>query len=157
MNGVSPLSKTETQTATAVVIHKDGQHVLLHKREDFRFWSLPGGGVDAGETPEQAALRETMEETGYQIEIAGYVGVYQRPQFHETRFVYRARVIGGEVIERGPEALMVDRFLPEALPARLGPSIGEIVADAISAAVHPLRKTIRFPVWQVWAVGLMIG
>lgn len=39
-------------------------HVLWVKRKDCGIWVLPGGGIDQGETPEEAALRELMEETG---------------------------------------------------------------------------------------------
>lgn len=41
-------------------------HVLWVKRKDCGIWVLPGGGIDLGETAEEAALRELMEETGVQ-------------------------------------------------------------------------------------------
>jgi len=56
------MSKPVSRLATAVVIDTDHWCVLLHKRADFRPGALPGGGLDAGETPEQAAIRETFEE-----------------------------------------------------------------------------------------------
>jgi 8-oxo-dGTP pyrophosphatase MutT (NUDIX family) len=34
-----------------------------------RFWSFPGGALEAGETPQQAAIRETLEETGYKVAL----------------------------------------------------------------------------------------
>lgn len=148
------MKQTKTQTATAVVIHADGQRVLLHKREDFRIWALPGGGLEEGETPKQAAIRETFEETGYQIEIERCIGEYQRPQFHDTRFVYRGRVIGGEPIVRGPETVAVDWFLPDDLPSKLGPSVAGIITVALQEGDTPLQKNILFPVWQVWLAKL---
>ncbi len=40
-------------------------------------WTLPGGGVDRGETAEQAAIREAHEETGFEVKtIAGEIGTY---------------------------------------------------------------------------------
>ena len=70
---------------TAVVIHEDGERVLLHQRKDFRWWALPGGNIEDGESPGQAAIRETFEETGYQIEIDKFVGKYYRPQLNDVR------------------------------------------------------------------------
>jgi 8-oxo-dGTP pyrophosphatase MutT (NUDIX family) len=50
-------------TGSAVVIGPRG--VLLHLHKRLGLWLQPGGHIDAGETPEQAALRETLEETGF--------------------------------------------------------------------------------------------
>ena len=47
--------------------------MLLVEHEDpstkARFWSVPGGGIEEGESQEQAAIRETMEETGYHVTL----------------------------------------------------------------------------------------
>ena len=51
--------------AAGVVFIADGDKVLLVKRADSGEWGLPGGGVEPGETPEQAAMRECLEELGY--------------------------------------------------------------------------------------------
>ena len=44
-----------------------------------RFWSLPGGAIETGETASEAAIRETFEETGYQVELTsrGFSTNYQ--------------------------------------------------------------------------------
>ena len=44
-----------------------------------RFWSLPGGAIEAGETASEAAIRETFEETGYQVQLTskGFSTGYQ--------------------------------------------------------------------------------
>ena len=56
----------------------DAGKVLLIKRRDFQVWALPGGGIDAGESVAQAAVRETREETGLEVELQHLVGVYSR-------------------------------------------------------------------------------
>lgn len=43
--------------------------ILLTKRLDVPVWVLPGGGIDEGETPEEACIREIKEETGLEAEI----------------------------------------------------------------------------------------
>ncbi|HET9830904.1 MAG TPA: NUDIX hydrolase [Vicinamibacterales bacterium] len=63
----------------AVVL--DGQRVLLVKRGHAPLkgqWSLPGGGVETGETLEQAVAREVLEETGVTIEVGPIVEVLDR-------------------------------------------------------------------------------
>lgn len=55
--------------ASIGIVLNDQREVLLVKRSDVPVWVLPGGGVDAGESFEEAALREIEEETGFRIEI----------------------------------------------------------------------------------------
>jgi 8-oxo-dGTP diphosphatase len=137
------------QFANAVVIHEDGQRVLLYKREDFRIWALPGGNIEAGETPDQAAVREVFEETGYHVEIDSLVGVYQRPQLNDERYVYRAFLIGGKPIDRGPETVAVAWFYPEKFPTGLAPSVAEIVTDAFANHGEILTKEQFYPPWKI--------
>lgn len=56
----------------ARIVVTDGSHVLLLADTDpgipgSRWWVTPGGGIDAGETPRRAAVRELAEETGLQV------------------------------------------------------------------------------------------
>jgi 8-oxo-dGTP pyrophosphatase MutT (NUDIX family) len=87
-----------------VAVHtEDG--LLLIERADDGYWALPGGLVDVGETFVQAAVREAKEETGYDVEVTGLVGLYSDPQHvtsyddgtvsQECSMVFRARVTGG--------------------------------------------------------------
>ena len=55
-----------------LLIDPDGRLLLIHERTDdlaATFWITPGGGLEAGETPQQAAIRETYEETGIEITL----------------------------------------------------------------------------------------
>ena len=72
-------------------------------------WTLPGGGIDFGEHPRDAALRELTEETGLSGEIVeladvdSWAGHFVHPEdgvptdFHAVRVIYRVRVTGGEL------------------------------------------------------------
>ncbi|PSL37267.1 ADP-ribose pyrophosphatase YjhB (NUDIX family) [Labedella gwakjiensis] len=59
---------------TAVI--RDGDRFLLARHRHSGLWSLIGGGVEPGEEPAEALLREVLEETGAHIRIRGIVGVY---------------------------------------------------------------------------------
>lgn len=59
-----------THISTGVAVVKDGQILLIRRSvDDFLggYYELPGGGVDAGETIEHAAMREMKEETGLEV------------------------------------------------------------------------------------------
>jgi ADP-ribose pyrophosphatase YjhB (NUDIX family) len=60
-------SKGEILKAGCVVINKG--KVLLVTTEDHSLWGYPKGHAESGETLEQVALRETLEETGYKVQI----------------------------------------------------------------------------------------
>jgi len=67
---MTPLAVVDT-----AVIHPEGK-VLLIRRIDNGLWALPGGACDVGETPAEAAARETWEESGYVVEITRLLGVF---------------------------------------------------------------------------------
>jgi 8-oxo-dGTP pyrophosphatase MutT (NUDIX family) len=133
-----------------VVVDGDQRRVLLHKREDFRIWALPGGGVDEGETPEQAAVRETVEETGYQVEVVAFVGEYHHPQLKDWCYVYKGALLGGEPISQGPETLEVGWFPPDELPKRVSPSVHMIIRDSFSSPATSFVRVVKYPIWQVF-------
>jgi ADP-ribose pyrophosphatase len=66
-------------------------------------WTLPGGGLDFGEAPEAAVVRELTEETGYRGEVVALADVADRlfsnvragGRLHAIRIVYRVQVTGG--------------------------------------------------------------
>src|SRR5436190_998514 len=80
------------------VIRRD--EVLLVQREDFEVWGLPGGEIEPGETPAQAAVREVYEETGLNVRLTRLVGLYTKPQWiaaNTSTAVFAAEVIGGDL------------------------------------------------------------
>jgi 8-oxo-dGTP pyrophosphatase MutT (NUDIX family) len=59
--------------------------LLLVRATDTGRWQTVGGAIDPGETPAEAALRETVEETGLEVELVRVIGCYGGPLF---RFAY---------------------------------------------------------------------
>ncbi|MGI4792135.1 MAG: NUDIX domain-containing protein [Janthinobacterium lividum] len=54
--------------ACGALIHNDTILLVRHVEPTRSYWTLPGGGLEAGETPAEAAVREVMEETGVAVE-----------------------------------------------------------------------------------------
>ncbi|MEU0521939.1 NUDIX domain-containing protein [Streptosporangium sp. NPDC006007] len=112
---------------SAVVVDDRGR-ILLQRRVDNGLWALPGGGMDLTESVPQAAVREVREETGYDVEVTGLVGLYTdarhiiaysdgevRRQFNVC---LTARLVGGTlaVSDESTDVRWVDREEIKTLP-----------------------------------------
>ena len=86
----------------------DGDRILLCRlsSEITAFagsWTLPGGGVEFGEHPEEGMVREVMEETGYDVVPTGLLGVdsitreNNADSFHSVRIIYKTNLLGGKL------------------------------------------------------------
>jgi ADP-ribose pyrophosphatase YjhB (NUDIX family) len=63
-----------------VVVSNDAGEILMIRRSDNDNWAVPGGAIDLGESLPEAAIRETLEETGVRCEITGIIGTYTDPR-----------------------------------------------------------------------------
>jgi ADP-ribose pyrophosphatase YjhB (NUDIX family) len=109
--------------AAGVILVQDGGVLFVKRKFDPRagWWCLPAGFMEAGETPEQTAVRELQEETGLIAQLTGLFGVYagfDDPRVRTVLILYRGQVTGGE--ERaGDDATDLAWFPLDALPAEL--------------------------------------
>lgn len=89
------------------IVRNDAGEILLIRRTDNGNWSLPGGAMDLGESLGDAAVRETLEETGIQTRLTGVSGLYSDPRHvleytsngevrQELSIVFIAEMTGGQ-------------------------------------------------------------
>lgn len=87
------------QIICGVVIERDGKYLLVQEKKPHVYgkWNLPSGRADMGESLEQTAIRETKEETGFDIRIIEELltlhPAADRPVLHS----YRAEIVSGEL------------------------------------------------------------
>jgi ADP-ribose pyrophosphatase YjhB (NUDIX family) len=75
----APKANSLVPSVNVVVVNGAGE-ILMIRRTDNENWAVPGGAIDLGESVAQAAVRETLEESGIECEITGIVGIYSDPK-----------------------------------------------------------------------------
>lgn len=135
------LVRTGLVAEVAVVRHDS---ILLCRRAtepSVGSWALPGGFLNPGETPEQAARREALEEVGVAVELRSLVGLY--PSWYlEGQWLVAATYLAsceGEPRPDGREVSEVGWFEMTRLPEQMAPSHEEKVRQALSAGRSAAR------------------
>jgi 8-oxo-dGTP diphosphatase len=135
------------------VIVDAGKVLLVHYCEHAAArWTLPGGGLERGETPEAAAVREIHEETGYHATLERLLGLdslhvpaSQRlggatRDLHFLRVIYLARVNGGVLTPERNGTTDDARWVPWHEIARL-PKVSLVDAGLRLWSQHRLRES----------------
>ncbi len=101
------------QVGANAVVERDGGVLLVKLNYGPRNgrWALPGGLVESDESPEQATVRETAEETGFAVEVDGLLATFMRPGAPILIVTYRAHIVGG-ALRIAPEELSEAAFFP---------------------------------------------
>lgn len=120
---------------TTLPVTEAGELILLRRGiEPGRgWWAQPGGFLEVDETVAEAAVRETMEETGLLVVPGEIVGLYSRLEAAVVVVAFEATIAGG-TLRTTPEALEVRPFAPDAIPW------GEI---AFKTSFHAIRDWVR--------------
>ena len=101
--------RTKDRTAVrGVVMDADGRIDLIHSKKH-GYYNLPGGGVEAGETPDEAVVREVKEETGCDVVVESKIGqvtaYLQEDDIKNTSYGYVCKVSAvNDVVFTGDEA-----------------------------------------------------
>ncbi|MBO6558812.1 MAG: NUDIX domain-containing protein [Pseudomonadales bacterium] len=98
---------TVTRIGSYGVIEDGGKMLLCRLSENVRkyqgWWTLPGGGLEFGEHPEEGMIREVEEETGLIVRATSLLGINsftiagEQDDFHSIQIIYSTEVVGGEL------------------------------------------------------------
>lgn len=147
--------------AIGIILNDNQTQVLLVKRQDVPVWVLPGGGVETGERPEEALIREIHEETGYHIKIVRQCAEYY-PINHLATFtaVFICEIQSGQIRLSPSETTAIAFYPLSKLPSMIFPPHAHWLKEAMThhTLVHrPLTEVsyralckyfLRHP-WQV--------
>ena len=128
------------------LIVRDGR-ILFQRRTDNGKWGLIGGLVEMNETYEDAALREIREETGLEVQLDSFLGIFHNHDMvwangdaaHVIAAMYTARIVGGEP-RVDEESYELRFFAPEEIP--------ELFAEDHIAALRAYFDGVRYPVMK---------
>jgi 8-oxo-dGTP diphosphatase len=136
------MQEEKGQAVYGIIFNSTKTEVLLIKRRDIPVWVLPGGGLDKRETPEEGAMREVLEETGFKSSIvkkvAEYIPVNKMTQFSH---LFECQIMSGSM-KTGAETKDVRFFPLNALPD-LPPPYEKWIRDATANHSTILRKKIE--------------
>ena len=133
---VRTIAPSFTVGSICLIERPDG--ALLLVRQSYRKgWGVPGGLLKRGETPQDAARREVLEEVGLRIELVGEPAVVVEPKAQRVDLVFRARPVAGEdpagARPISPEIVEAAWFATDAFPDLQAETSGALVALARSA------------------------
>ena len=107
----------DPKVVAGTVFTLDGGIVLLKRDVEPAMgkWVFPGGYVDRGESVQEAAIRETKEESKVDVKLGPLLNVYSYPRSPNVIVVYAADIVGGE-LAAGDETIEARSFAPSAIP-----------------------------------------
>jgi putative (di)nucleoside polyphosphate hydrolase len=125
--------------AGAVILDRSGRVLVFERRDITGAWQFPQGGLEAGETPEEAVWREVQEETGLTADHLALLGRYPEPLVYELPPSARRKHTGlGQV-----QYWFYFRAREDFPPLTLGPR-GEFRAARWAAFRDVVTETVAF-------------
>ena len=125
--------------AVVVIVDEAGRLLLEERKFPKDLWGLPGGLMELGESTEDTAKREVMEETGLAIEELKLINVYSGPQhfvvaengdeFYVVTLAYYSTKYSGELTVDKKESLSFKFFSPDDLPEKMVGSHRTVVEE----------------------------
>lgn len=128
-------------SVAGIVFSPDRKAVLLILRRDVPVWVLPGGGIDPGESAENASIREILEETGLTVKIDRLVGQYSPiNRLSKHTALYECTILSG-IAQASDETLGAQFFPLDRLPP-MPPPYPEWIEES-RVKTEPIFRELR--------------
>ncbi|MGE7661163.1 NUDIX hydrolase [Peribacillus sp. NPDC097197] len=122
-------------SAATIVINEQGEILLI--KGPRRGWEMPGGQVEEGESLKEAAIRETKEETGMDIEVLKFCGIFQNVEESICNTLFLAKPVGG-TLTTSPESLEVGYYpIEQALEMVSFRNFSQRIECCLDESTHP--------------------
>ena len=138
----------QPDVTVATVVVADGRLLVVEERVNGRLvLNQPAGHLEPDESLQDAALRETREETGWEVRLTGFIGAYQwkAPETgrHYLRFAFAAEPLAHDPARPLDEGIvralwMTPSELRAASARHRSPLVWQAVADHLAGSRHPL-------------------
>ncbi|MDP5275665.1 NUDIX hydrolase [Chengkuizengella axinellae] len=126
--------------SAATIVINEHKEILLIKGPR-RGWEMPGGQVEEGESLEDAAIRETKEESGIDIEVTKFCGIFQNVNGSICNTLFLAKPIGGEPTTSS-ESIEVGFFpIEKALEMVTWKNFRQRIEYCLTEDLHPFYIT----------------
>jgi len=89
------------------LVEKDGKYLLVQEKQPkvYGLWNLPAGYVDKGEQIKDAAKREVLEETGFEVKVLDEIDIYHESTGRPVKHIFKAEISGGKLKKQNDEIL----------------------------------------------------
>jgi len=136
MSGEEKMAVPKHIVSAAAIVLNEKNEILLIKGPR-RGWEMPGGQVEEGEALKDAVVRETREESGIDIEVLKFCGIFQNVNESICNTLFLGKPIGGK-LTTSPESLEVGFFpLEEALEMVTWNNFRQRIEYCLDEKCHP--------------------
>lgn len=145
----APAANSVVPSVVAIVQDPTGRLLLIHKTDNDK-WALPGGGHEIGESISDTVVRETREETGYEVAVETLTGTYTNPSHvmayddgevrQQFSLAFRCRLVGGEARTSSESKAVRWLTLEEIEQLPLHPSMRLRISDALAGNDRPVLR-----------------
>ena len=142
-------NETLLTVGCGIIIEQNNQ-ILLQHRKDADVWGIPGGVVEMGEQVEDAARRETIEETGLTAGNLELFGIYSGPegyaryangdQVYSIQLIFFSKTVTGDLIQISDESHAHQYFDKNNLPHNINSHQKRFIMDWVNGLQTPIIK-----------------
>lgn len=145
----------QPDVTVATIVQRDGAYLMVEERVSGReVINQPAGHLEPDESLLEAALRETREETGWDVRLTAFVGAYQWKSEtngrHYLRFAFLAEPVAHDPLRPLDTGIVRAVWMTpaelQAAEARLrSPLVRKVIDDAAAGQVFPLEMLVQVP------------